>query len=100
MKTSVSMLLGCCCRLWQEIHTHLPHSSTQCWQSWGALSQTLTCEQDGTAIKPSERIAAQQALPQLAQQLHQELLADGIDPQAHSRAEDDSLDIENVQENG
>ncbi|KAK9854485.1 hypothetical protein WJX84_002141 [Apatococcus fuscideae] len=55
---------------------------------------------DGTAIKPSERIAAQQALPQLAQQLHQELLADGIDPQAHSRAEDDSLDIENVQENG
>ena len=56
--------------------------------------------QDGVAIKPSERIAAQQALPHLQQQLHQELLADGLDPEACALVEDDSLDIENVQENG
>ena len=36
--------------------------------------------QDGKQIPPSEGIAARQMLPDLLQQLRQELLADGIDP--------------------
>ena len=35
--------------------------------------------QDGKQIPPSEGIAARQMLPDLLQQLHQELLAEGID---------------------
>ena len=37
--------------------------------------------QDGQDIKPSERIAAQQALPHLQLQLVAELQAEGIDPE-------------------
>jgi hypothetical protein len=36
--------------------------------------------QDGQQIPPSEGIAARQMLPGLLQQLRQELLAEGIDP--------------------
>ncbi|KAK9822057.1 hypothetical protein WJX74_003997 [Apatococcus lobatus] len=55
---------------------------------------------DGAGIKPSERIAAKQALPELEKQLHAELLSEGVDPAACADVEDDSLDIENVEENG
>lgn len=65
-----------------------------------AGADTEPCGQDGAAIKPSERIAAQQALPGLEKQLQAELLLEGIDPVAWADVEDDSLDIENVEENG
>ena len=45
--------------------------------------------QDGQAISPSERIAARQALPSLQQQLHEELVAEGVDVQAAAGVEDD-----------
>eukprot|EP00955_Chlamydomonas_euryale_P076005 362520-Chlamydomonas_euryale.AAC.12 len=41
---------------------------------------------DGTAIKPSDRIVAKQALPRLTQQLREELAAEGIDPDNVRRA--------------
>ena len=46
--------------------------------------------QDGQAIKPSERIAAVQVLPQLEAQLRGELRAEGIDPDQAAFVEDDS----------
>jgi hypothetical protein len=47
--------------------------------------------QDGHDIKPSERIAAQQVLGTLQQQLHDELRAEGVDPLTAAEVEDDSL---------
>ncbi|GLC45709.1 hypothetical protein PLESTB_001314000 [Pleodorina starrii] len=46
---------------------------------------------DGQAIKPSERIAAAQALPDLEAALLGELRAEGVDVQAAGAVEDDSL---------
>ena len=51
----------------------------------------LACVQDGQEVRPSERIAAQQLLPALHQQLLQELTAEGIDPTAAAQVEDDSI---------
>lgn len=48
--------------------------------------------QDGTAITPSERIAARQVLPALEQQLHDELTAEGVDLAAAAGVEDDGDD--------
>ncbi len=45
-----------------------------------ALFLSLPHAQDGVAIKHSERIAANQALPELEKQLHDELIAMGLDP--------------------
>jgi hypothetical protein len=49
----------------------------------------VRCPQDGQAVKHSERIAAQQVGDQLEQQLRQELVAEGIDPDAAAAVEDD-----------
>ncbi|GFR47789.1 hypothetical protein Agub_g9558 [Astrephomene gubernaculifera] len=46
---------------------------------------------DGQAIKPSERISAQQALPSLHAALLAELAAEGVDVGAAGEVEDDSL---------
>ncbi|KAG2454244.1 hypothetical protein HYH02_001278 [Chlamydomonas schloesseri] len=46
---------------------------------------------DGQAIKPSERIAAAQALPELEAALAAELAAEGVDVAAAGQVEDDSL---------
>ncbi|PNW70942.1 hypothetical protein CHLRE_17g739850v5 [Chlamydomonas reinhardtii] len=46
---------------------------------------------DGQAIKPSERIAAAQALPELEASLAAELAAEGVDVAAAGQVEDDSL---------
>ncbi len=53
--------------------------------------------QDGQDIKPSERIAAQQMLPELVAQLRADLVRQGIDPDVAAQAEDDSLFDENGQ---
>ena len=42
-------------------------------------------------IKPSERIAAQQVLGKLEQQLHDELRSEGIDTSTAADVEDDSM---------
>lgn len=47
---------------------------------------------DGKDIKPSERIAAQQAFPTLHARLLQELIAEGIDPQEAARADNQEED--------
>jgi protein TilB len=47
--------------------------------------------QDGQAIKPSERIAAAQALAELEVALLGELRAEGVDVEAAGAVEDDSL---------
>lgn len=60
-----------------------------------------TCRQDGKAITASERIAARQALPGLQQQLRAELAAQGVDMDAASAVEDDSLaDLVEIPETG
>ena len=46
--------------------------------------------QDGLDVKPSERIAALQVVGQLEQQLRQELVSEGIDPDQAALVEDDS----------
>ncbi|GIL63920.1 hypothetical protein Vafri_17924 [Volvox africanus] len=46
---------------------------------------------DGQAIKPSERISAQQVLPELEAALVVELRAEGVDVEAAGAVEDDSL---------
>ena len=57
--------------------------------------------QDGQAISPSERIQARQAWQQLHEQLRQELRAEGVDIEAASHAEDDSLaDADEIPETG
>lgn len=45
-----------------------------------------TTTQDGQAIKPSERIAANQALPELERALREELEAEGVDVQVRGWA--------------
>lgn len=65
-----------------------PHACNP--QGSGLDITTLTdVVQDGQAITPSERIAARQALPSLQQQLHEELVAEGVDVQAAAGVEDD-----------
>jgi len=45
------------------------------------LNMTITCAlQDGVEVKRSERIEAEQRLPELETQLRQHLVKDGIDP--------------------
>ncbi|DBA84926.1 TPA: hypothetical protein ACH3X2_005668 [Trebouxia sp. C0005] len=55
---------------------------------------------DGQQIPPSEGIAARQMLPGLLQQLRQELLAEGIDPDKAAQVEDDSLTSDDIAETG
>ncbi|KAK9816967.1 hypothetical protein WJX72_007586 [[Myrmecia] bisecta] len=56
---------------------------------------------DGQNIKPSERIAAIQLLPELDACLRAELRAQGVDPDQAAAAEDDSMtDLELLQETG
>ena len=50
---------------------------------------------DGQAIKRSERIAAQQVVSKLEEQLREELRAEGIDPDQAALVEDDSIFDEN-----
>ena len=49
------------------------------WVVCTGCNTTVCGMQDGKQIPPSEGIAARQMLPNLLQQLHQELLAEGID---------------------
>ena len=56
----------------QQLHTPSLHTP----------SPRSAALQDGQDIKPSERIAAKQALPHLQMQLAAELQAEGIDPEA------------------
>lgn len=66
-------------------------------------SECLCLTQDGKEIKPSERIAARQALPALAARLRAELAAEGVDPDAASACEDDGgagVEDEEVAETG
>ena len=57
--------------------------------------------QDGTSIPSSERIAARQSLPEVTQQLRDELASDGIDMDAALTVQDDSLaDMETIPETG
>jgi hypothetical protein len=46
--------------------------------------------QDGTEVKRSERLAALQVADELHARLCAELRAEGVDPEASARAEDDS----------
>ncbi|DBB08226.1 TPA: hypothetical protein ACH3X3_008405 [Trebouxia sp. C0006] len=55
---------------------------------------------DGQQIPPSEGIAARQMLPGLLQQLRQELLAEGIDPDKAAQVEDDSVTSDDIAETG
>ncbi|KAL4423280.1 hypothetical protein ABPG77_004549 [Micractinium sp. CCAP 211/92] len=55
---------------------------------------------DGKPVRPSERIAAAQQLPELETRLRAELAAQGIDPDAVAQVEDDSLLEGEVQETG
>ncbi|PRW34002.1 tilB-like protein [Chlorella sorokiniana] len=56
---------------------------------------------DGEPVLPSERISAAQQLPTLEARLREELLAEGIDPDAAAQVEDDSLlDAEQIPETG
>ena len=67
-------------------HTGLPKSSR--------LGCHQACiMQDGQKITPSEGIAARQMLPSLTEQLRQELLADGIDPDAAAQVRTHSSDV-------
>jgi protein TilB len=50
---------------------------------------------DGQAIKRSEKIAAQQVIVKLEEQLREELRAEGIDPDQAALVEDDSIFDEN-----
>ncbi len=61
-------------------HAHGP-SATCCTPSTLHNHHHYTTTQDGQAIKPSERIAANQALPDLERALREELEAEGVDIQ-------------------
>ena len=65
--------------------------------SLGAHITTHRAAQDGVDVKHSERIAAQQVLPELREALRGELRAEGVDPEAWLKVEDDSVEYD---ENG
>lgn len=81
--------------VWQRVWRRQPLSALN-------AHPPLWCPQDGQAITPSERIAARQALPQLEQQLLQELQDEGVDVAAAASVEDDgdALQDEEVAETG